>query len=150
MSKLKKFEITIPEAKVLVKEFNGIPSEDGKTVLMKGLFAQPLSMSSKFDLKLLFNKVVDLIKNADEVRNEFIKEHGVDNEKGDKEIKQMITNKKDEEIPNPKWEEFVKMFEELMEKKHELEFKELDPADFDFKAEEVYPMFLEVIERLQK
>lgn len=150
MSKLKKIEITIPEAIALTKEFNGIPSADGKEILLKGLFSQQLSMSSKFDLKLLFNKAADLVKTSEEVKNEFIKENGEAGEGGSMEIKVMIKNKKGEEVPNPKFEEFKKMYEDLMTKKYEIEFKELDPADFDFKAEEVYPMFLEIVERLQK
>jgi hypothetical protein len=150
MSKLKKIEITIPEAIALTQEFNGTPSQDGKTILVKGLFSQSLSMSSKFDLKLLFNKAAELVKTAEEVKNEFIKENGEDNKEGGKEIKMMIKNKKGEEVPSPKFEEFKTMYNDLMVKKYEIEFKELDPADFDFKAEEVYPMFLEVIERLQK
>jgi len=150
MSKLKKIEITIPEAIALTEEFNGVPSADGKSVLLKGLFSQSLSMSSKFDLKLLFNKAVELVKTSEEVKNEFIKEHGEENKEGGKEIKVMIKNKKGEEVPNPKFEEFKTMYNDLMTKKHEIEFKQLDPADFDFKAEEVYPMFLEIIERLRK
>ncbi len=153
MSKAKKIEMTIPEAMQLTQELNGIPSQDGKSILVKGMFAQKLTMASKFDLKILFNKCSDLIKVSDEVRNDFIKEHGEADEAGNFQIKQKITKKvkgEEQEIENPKFAEYVKMYEELMSKKYEIELKQLEPADFSFEAEEVYPMFMEVLERLAK
>lgn len=152
MSKLKKIEVTIPEALMLTEEMNGVPSPDRKSILLKGLFSQKLTMTAKFDLKLLFNKMTEIIKASDEVKNEFIKENGEEKD-GNFEIKQKITKKvkgEDQEIDNPKFLEFRKMYEDLMSKKHEIEFKELDPADFTFEAEEVYPMFMEIMERLSK
>lgn len=152
MSKLKKIEVTIPEALMLTEEMNGVPSPDRKSILLKGLFSQKLTMTAKFDLKLLFNKMTEIIKASDEVKNEFIKENGEEKD-GNFEIKQKITKKvkgEDQEIDNPKFLEFRKMYEDLMSKKHEIEFKELDPADFTFEAEEVYPMFMETMERLSK
>ena len=152
MSKLKKIEVTIPEALMLTEELNGVPSPDRKSMLIKGLFSQKITMSAKFDLKLLFNKMSELIKASGEVKNDFIKENGEEKD-GNFEIKQKITKKvkgEDQEIDNPKYVEFKKMYEDLMSKKHEIEFKELNPADFDFEAEEVYPMFMEIVERLSK
>lgn len=142
MSNLKKIEVTIPEATALLNELNG--SEK-----FKGLFSQSVSLSAKFDLKTLFSKCSELVKTAEELRVEYIKEHGKDTGNGSFSIPATIESEEDGAVvPNPKFQAYQTMYLELLDKKHEIQIKKLNPADFDFKAEEVYPVFMEVLTRL--
>lgn len=142
MNNLKKIEITIPEAQMLIQELNG---EEG----FKGLFSQSISLSAKFDLKTLFSKSAELVKTAEELRVDYIKENGSDVGDGNFQISKTIESDEDGQVvPNPKFQAYQVMYIELMGKKHTIEIKKLNPSDFDFKAEEVYPVFLEILTRI--
>lgn len=147
MSTLKKIELNILESLDLVDELTGTKAGSDSSFTRKGIFSQKLSMSDKFDLKILFDKLASLIKTYNEVRSDYIKENGVEKEDGSFEIKPTITTEEGE-VENPDFVAFKKMHEKLLTDKHSIDLKVLSPERFDFQSEEVYPAFMNLLEKM--
>jgi len=147
---MSKIELTLAQAKELLRELFGFRSETGETVA-KGLLAQDLRAITKFKLVQLGKQIQEKDATAEEQRKALIEKYGTEVKGEDGQtyitIKRLKKDAEGNDI-NEFTEEFVnfvKEYEELLLAKTVFEVDKLRMSDLEFKTDEVYPIVFEYL-----
>jgi hypothetical protein len=121
-------------------------------VLSKGLLSEKIKLSTKYWLTELGKKVSAEKEAVEKLKEELIKKHGTEDEKGGIAIPMyinVITNEEGEVTSrevNPKFVEFQNEFNALLQEEKEVEYKEFKLTDFEsVESEGVYVTFFKLV-----
>jgi hypothetical protein len=99
--------------------------------------------------KYRLSKIAKILNDEKELhnnlRNELVKTYADDPNGEEIKVSTTIKDKKGNEIPNPKHQEFLKELEKLGNEAKEVEFPEINVDDLNFETEEYYTIFFEKI-----
>ncbi len=127
---LESIDLSIKEIESLSYDLNGFTTQDGK-VILKGFLKEKLSLATKFWLNELNASILEILKNAETLKNDTIKSIGTEDENGNISIPIFLpgTEEKDESGNiikaeyNPKYLELQKELEALYNQVKTLQYK---------------------------
>jgi len=149
---MEKVTLKLHEFYALEAELNGVMNNQTGEVLSKGLLSEKIKLSTKYWLTELGKKVSAEKEAVEKLKEELIKKHGTEDEKGGIAIPMyinVITNEEGEVTSrevNPKFVEFQNEFNALLQEEKEVEYKEFKLSDFDsVESEGVYMTFFKLV-----
>jgi hypothetical protein len=149
---MEKVTLKLHEFYALEAELNGVVNNQTGEVLSKGLLSEKIKLSTKYWLTELGKKVSAEKEAVEKLKEELIKKHGTEDEKGGIAIPMyinVITNEEGEVTSrevNPKFVEFQNEFNALLQEEKEVEYKEFKLAEFDsVESEGVYVTFFKLV-----
>jgi hypothetical protein len=146
MNQKKKITLKLAQIMSLEAEIGGLQNQQTGESTFKGLLSHKMPMPTKFKLKMLLNALSAIKKANDELREELIKEFGVQAENGSISISMFVDADAEVKEYNPNYIEFAKKMEELLDKEIEIEFEEITLEDVkSLETEESYPTFMDLL-----
>ena len=149
---MEKVTLKLHEFYALEAELNGVINNQTGEVLSKGLLSEKIKLSTKYWLTELGKKVSAEKEAVEKLKEELIKKHGTEDEKGGIAIPMyinIVTNEEGEVTSrdvNPKFVEFQNEFNALLQEEKEVEYKEFKLSDFDsVESEGVYITFFKLV-----
>jgi hypothetical protein len=149
---MEKVTLKLHEFYALEAELNGVVNNQTGEVLSKGLLSEKIKLSTKYWLTELGKKVSAEKEAVEKLKEELIKKHGTEDEKGGIAIPMyinIITNEEGEVTSrevNPKFVEFQNEFNALLQEEKEVEYKEFKLTDFEsVESEGVYVTFFKLV-----
>ena len=149
---MEKVTLKLHEFYALEAELNGVVNNQTGEVLSKGLLSEKIKLSTKYWLTELGKKVSAEKEAVEKLKEELIKKHGTEDEKGGISIPMyinIVTNEEGEVTGrdiNPKFVEFQNEFNALLQEEKEVEYKEFKLAEFDsVESEGVYVTFFKLV-----
>ncbi len=149
---MEKVTLKLHEFYALEAELNGVVNNQTGEVLSKGLLSEKIKLSTKYWLTELGKKVSEEKTAVEKLKEELIKKHGTEDEKGGISIPMyinIVTNEEGEVTGrdvNPKFVEFQNEFNALLQEEKEVEYKEFKLADFEsVESEGVYVTFFKLV-----
>jgi hypothetical protein len=149
---MEKVTLKLHEFYALEAELNGVVNNQTGEVLSKGLLSEKIKLSTKYWLTELGKKVSEEKTAVEKLKEELIKKHGTEDEKGGISIPMyinIVTNEEGEVTGrdiNPKFVEFQNEFNALLQEEKEVEYKEFKLAEFDsVESEGVYVTFFKLV-----
>jgi hypothetical protein len=149
---MEKVTLKLHEFYALEAELNGVVNNQTGEVLSKGLLSEKIKLSTKYWLTELGKKVSDEKTAVEKLKEELIKKHGTEDEKGGIAIPMyinIVTNEEGEVTSrevNPKFVEFQNEFNALLQEEKEVEYKEFKLTDFEsVESEGVYVTFFKLV-----
>jgi len=149
---MEKVTLKLHEFYQLEAELNGVVNNQTGEVLSKGLLSEKIKLSTKYWLTELGKKVAAEKEAVEKLKEDLIRKHGTEDDKGGIAIPMyinIVTNEQGEVTSrdvNPKFVEFQNEFNTLLQEEKELEHKEFKLADFDnVESEGVYVTFFKLV-----
>jgi len=149
---MEKVTLKLHEFYALEAELNGVVNNQTGEVLSKGLLAEKIKLSTKYWLTELGKKVSAEKEAVEKLKEELIRKHGTEDEKGGIAIPMyinIVTNEEGEVTSrdiNPKFVEFQNEFNALLQEEKELDHKEFKLADFEnVESEGIYVTFFKLV-----
>ena len=149
---MEKVTLKLHEFYALEAELNGVINNQTGEVLSKGLLSEKIKLSTKYWLTELGKKVSAEKEAVEKLKEELIKKHGAEDDKGGIAIPMyinIVTNEEGEVTSrdiNPKFVEFQNEFNALLQEEKEVEYKEFKLSDFDsVESEGVYMTFFKLV-----
>jgi hypothetical protein len=149
---MEKVTLKLHEFYALEAELNGVVNNQTGEVLSKGLLSEKIKLSTKYWLTELGKKVSEEKTAVEKLKEELIKKHGTEDEKGGIAIPMyinIVTNEEGEVTSrevNPKFVEFQNEFNALLQEEKEVEYKEFKLTDFEsVESEGVYVTFFKLV-----
>lgn len=149
---MEKVALKLHEFYALEAELNGVVNTQTGEVLAKGLLTEKIKLATKYWLTELAKKVAAEKEAVEKLKEELIKKHGEEDEKGGIGIPMYINVVKNDEGEvvsrdiNPKFVEFQNEFNALLQEVKEIEHKEFKLSEFDnVESEGVYPTFFKLV-----
>lgn len=143
-------------------ELNGLTNQSTGETVSTGLLREKLPLVTKYWLTELGKKVAAEKAAVEELKNDLIKKHGKEDDKGGVSIPMvideldadgnaiMITDADGKEVPkkvfNPEFQQFEKEFNELLQTEKELEYKPIPLSDLSkLETEENYATLYKLV-----
>jgi hypothetical protein len=149
---MEKVTLKLHEFYALEAELNGVVNNQTGEVLSKGLLAEKIKLSTKYWLTELGKKVSAEKEAVEKLKEELIKKHGTEDDKGGIAIPMyinIVTNEEGEVTSrdiNPKFVEFQNEFNALLQEEKEVEYKEFKLSDFEnVESEGIYVTFFKLV-----
>jgi len=136
------------EILALSEEIHGLQDRQTGSKVQNGLLDEKISLVQKYWLNDLGKKTKELVDEVEPLRNELIKKHGDEGPDGSIGVSAFNDVKNEEgevvgKIPNPKWNEFQKEYDDLLSQEREVEHHEFLLGDFsEVKTESRYSTFM--------
>lgn len=150
---MKNVTLKLHEFYSLHAELNGLVNNQTGEVISKGLLGEKLKLSTKYWITEMAKKVAEEREAIEKLKEEMIKKYGEEDENGGISIPRFINIEKNEEGQitaadiNPKFVEFEKEFNTLLQEEKSFEHKEFKLADFEnIETEGVYTIFFKLID----
>lgn len=149
---MEKVTLKLHEFYALDAELNGVMNQQTGEVVAKGLLAEKIKLTTKYWLTDLAKKAATEKEAVEKLKEELIKKHGEEDEKGGVSIPMyinVVTNEQGEitnrEI-NPKFVEFQNAFNTLLQEEKELEYKSFKLEEFEnVESDGVYTTFFKLV-----
>jgi hypothetical protein len=149
---MEKVTLKLHEFYALDAELNGVMNQQTGEVVAKGLLAEKIKLTTKYWLTDLAKKAAAEKEAVEKLKEELIKKHGEEDEKGGVSIPMyinVVTNEQGEitnrEI-NPKFVEFQNAFNTLLQEEKELEYKSFKLEEFEnVESDGVYTTFFKLV-----
>jgi len=149
---MEKVTLKLHEFYALDAELNGVMNQQTGEVVAKGLLAEKIKLTTKYWLTDLAKKAATEKEAIEKLKEELIKKHGEEDEKGGVSIPMyinVVTNEQGEitnrEI-NPKFVEFQNVFNTLLQEEKELEYKSFKLEEFEnVESDGVYTTFFKLV-----
>jgi hypothetical protein len=144
---MEKTKLKLHEVYELNLELKGITNQQTGEVLKKGLLDEKLSISTKYWLDKLSEKLINEIEPIEKLKEETIKKLGQEDENGGYFIPMRVNEKfdKDEKLVsydiNPTFVEYQEEVAKLMNQEVEIEHNTINLEDINTQSE-VYPRIL--------
>jgi len=142
---MKTVKLTLNEMLILDRELNGLVDPKTNTIIFKGILSHKMGIVAKYRLSKIAKILNDEKELHNNLRNELVKTYADDPNGEEIKVSTTIKDKKGNEIPNPKHQEFLKELEKLGNEAKEVEFPEINVDDLNFETEEYYTIFFEKI-----
>lgn len=141
---MEKITLKLLEFYNLDAELNGLPSPDGKEMVMQGLLKEKLSIVVKYWLNDLAKRVKAEREEVESLKNDLIKKYGKEDENGNISIPMFL--EEETRTINPDYVEFDREFGKLLQTEKELEYKPLKLSDFEnLETESNYATFFKLV-----
>ena len=149
---MEKVTLKLHEFYALDAELNGVMNQQTGEVISKGLLSEKIKLTTKYWLTDLSKKASAEKEAVEKLKEDLIKKHGDEDEKGGVSIPMyinIITNEEgvitNREI-NPKFVEFQNAFNVLLQEEKELEYKSFKLEEFEnVEADGVYNTFFKLV-----
>ena len=149
---MEKVTLKLHEFYALDAELNGVMNQQTGEVVAKGLLSEKIKLTTKYWLTDLAKKASAEKEAVEKLKEELIKKHGEEDEKGGVSIPMyinVVTNEQGEitnrEI-NPKFVEFQNAFNILLQEEKELEYKSFKLEEFEnVESDGVYNTFFKLV-----
>ena len=134
---MEKVTLKLHEFYALDAEINGVVNQQTGEVIAKGLLGEKIKLTTKYQLTDLSKKVVAEKESVEKLKEDLIKKHGEEDEKGGVSIPMyinIVTNEQGETTSrdiNPKFVEFQNAFNTLLQEERELEYKPFKLEEFE-------------------
>ena len=134
---MEKVTLKLHEFYALDAELNGVMNQQTGEVIAKGLLAEKIKLTTKYWLTDLAKKAATEKEVVEKLKEDLIKKHGEEDEKGSIGIPMyinIVTNEEGETTSreiNPKFVEFHNAFNTLLQEEKELEYKAFKLEEFD-------------------
>jgi len=159
---MEKITLKLFELYNLDAELNGLRNQQTGEVISTGLLQEKLSLVTKYWLSDLAKKVTAEKATVEGLKNDLIKKHGVEDDKGGVSIPMVIDDLDADGNPivdkdsegnellrkkmNPKFQEFEKEFNDLLQTEKEIEYKALNLSEFEkVETSENYATFFKLV-----
>jgi hypothetical protein len=121
---MKTIDLELNEVLSLLSELEGFRVPDTGEVIFKGFINHSLPLKEKYWLNKLINNLTQEKQEIEKLRNQLIEKFGEKEEStGSISIPTIIKNKKGNEEPNPKFLQFQKEYQELLNEKKSIKYK---------------------------
>jgi len=149
---MEKVTLKLHEFYALDAELNGVMNQQTGEVVAKGLLTEKIKLTTKYWLTDLAKKASAEKEAVEKLKEDLIKKHGEEDEKGGVAIPMyinIVTNEEGEitnrEI-NPKFVEFQNAFNILLQEEKELEYKAFKLEEFEnVESDGVYNTFFKLV-----
>jgi len=147
---MEKINLKLHEFYSLEAELSGISNQQTGEVLSKGLLNEKLKLTTKYWMNDLLKKVADVKSDCEKLKQDIIKKHGTEDDKGNISIPFYITNTAEDgseaTVQNPAFIEFQTEFNGLLQETRELEYKQFSIDILDnIDSEGNYPIFFSLL-----
>jgi hypothetical protein len=149
---MEKVTLKLHEFYALDAELNGVMNQQTGEVIAKGLLAEKIKLTTKYWLTDLAKKATAEKEAVEKLKEDLIKKHGDEDEKGGVSIPMyinIVTNEQGETTSrevNPKFVEFQNAFNTLLQEEKELEYKAFKLEEFEsVESDGVYNTFFKLV-----
>ncbi len=149
---MEKSSLKLHEYYTLEAELNGVMNQETGEKVLKGLLNEKIKLTTKYWLTELAKKASAEKETVEKIKEELIKKHGEADEQGGISIPMYTDIVKNEEGQiisrevNPKFVEFQKEFNTLLEEEKELEHAAFKLEEFDsVESDANYQVFFKLI-----
>jgi hypothetical protein len=149
---MEKVTLKLHEFYALDAELNGVMNQQTGEVIAKGLLAEKIKLTTKYWLTDLAKKAAAEKEAVEKLKEDLIKKHGEEDEKGGVSIPMyinIVTNEQGETTSrevNPKFVEFQNAFNTLLQEEKELEYKAFKLEEFEsVESDGVYNTFFKLV-----
>lgn len=141
---MEKKTLKLAEYYQLEAELNGVTNTQTGEKVLQGVLAQKLTLGVKYWLTDLAKRVKEQTEACETLKNDLIKKHGEEKDGG---VQIPYTIKEDgKDVLNPKFIEFQKEYQSLLNEERELEYKELKLSDLSsLETEETYTLLFSLL-----
>lgn len=141
---MNKKNLKLAEFFQLDAELNGVVNQQTGEKVIKGLLSQKLPLNVKYWLADLAKKTAAEKAACEELRGELIKKYGEEKDGNFQVTYTIVEDGKD--VLNPKFVEFQKEYDSLLNEEKELEYKELKLSDLgEVETDETYVMLFSLL-----
>lgn len=142
---MEKKTLKLAEYYQLEAELNGVTNQQTGERVLNGVLAQKLSLGVKYWLTDLAKRVKEQTEACETLKNELIKKHGEEKDNG-VQIPYTVKDADGKDIINPKFVEFQKEYQSLLNEERDLEYKELKLSDLSsIETEETYTLLFSLL-----
>lgn len=135
---MEKKSLKLAEYFQLEAELNGITNQQTGERVFKGILSQKLPLNTKYWLSDLAKKVKEQTDACESLRGELVKKYGEEKD-GAIQIPFMVKDENDNDVPNQKFAEYQKEYQDLLNEDREIEYKQLKLDDIGtLETEETY------------
>ena len=159
---MEKITLKLYEFYNLEAELNGLTNQQTGEKVATGLLSEKLSMVTKYWLSDLAKKIAAEKESIEKLKEELIKKHGTEDDKGGISIPMAIDELDSDNLPikdldkdgnwftkkviNPAYVEFEKEFNDLLQQEREIEYKPITLADFsNVETSQNYSTFFKLV-----
>jgi hypothetical protein len=149
---MEKVTLKLHEFYALDAELNGVMNQQTGEVVAKGLLSEKIKLTTKYWLTDLAKKAAAEKEAVEKLKEDLIKKHGEEDEKGGVSIPMyinIVTNEQGETTSrevNPKFVEFQNAFNTLLQEEKELEYKSFKLEEFEsVESDGVYNTFFKLV-----
>ena len=149
---MEKVTLKLHEFYALDAELNGVMNQQTGEVIAKGLLGEKIKLTTKYWLTDLSKKAAAEKEAVEKLKEDLIKKHGEEDEKGGVSIPMyinIVTNEQGETTSkevNPKFVEFQNAFNTLLQEEKELEYKAFKLEEFEsVESDGVYNTFFKLV-----
>jgi len=149
---MEKVTLKLHEFYALDAELNGVVNQQTGEVVAKGLLSEKIKLTTKYWLTDLAKKAAAEKEAVEKLKEDLIKKHGEEDEKGGVSIPMYINIVTNEEgiitsrDINPKFVEFQNAFNTLLQEEKELEYKAFKLEEFEsVESDGVYNTFFKLV-----
>ena len=149
---MEKVTLKLHEFYALDAELNGVVNQQTGEVVAKGLLTEKIKLTTKYWLTDLAKKATAEKEAVEKLKEDLIKKHGEEDEKGGVSIPMyinIVTNEEGETTSreiNPKFVEFQNAFNTLLQEEKELEYKAFKLEEFEnVESDGVYNTFFKLV-----
>ena len=149
---MEKVTLKLHEFYALDAELNGVMNQQTGEVITKGLLGEKIKLTTKYWLTDLAKKATAEKEAVEKLKEDLIKKHGDEDEKGGVSIPMyinIVTNEQGETTSrevNPKFVEFQNAFNTLLQEEKELEYKAFKLEEFEsVESDGVYNTFFKLV-----
>lgn len=150
---MKKVTLKLQDFYNLEVELNGLINQETGQIISKALLSEKIKLTTKYWLNDLVKKIIAEKESVENLRQDLVKKYGDDDGNGGISVPKYINIVRNEEGQiisrdiNPKFEQFQKEFNNLLEEERELEYKPFKLEEFDnVESEGVYNTFFKLVE----
>lgn len=144
---MKTIELRLSEMISLLTEIEGFRIPESGEVIFKGFINQALPLKEKYWLTKLVNTLTQEKQEIEKLRNQLIEKFGEKEESGSISIPMTITNKKGEQEQNPKFLQFQKEYQELLNEIKSIEYKPITLETLEsISTEDNYNLLFRLVE----
>lgn len=144
---MKTIDLRLGEVLSLLSELEGFRMPDTGEVIFKGFINQTLPLKEKYWLNKLINSLTNEKQEIEKLRNTLIEKFGEKDESGSISIPTIITNKKGEQEPNPKFLQFQKEYQELLNETKTIKYKPITIETLEsITTEDTYNFLFKLVE----
>jgi hypothetical protein len=149
---MEKVTLKLHEFYALDAELNGVMNQQTGEVIAKGLLAEKIKLTTKYWLTDLAKKAAAEKEAVEKLKEDLIKKHGEEDEKGGVSIPMyinIVTNEQGETTSrevNPKFVDFQNAFNTLLQEEKELEYKVFKLEEFEnVESDGIYNTFFKLV-----
>jgi hypothetical protein len=144
---MKTIELKLNELLTLLTELEGFRMPDSGEVIFKGFINHSLSLKEKYWLTKLLTSLTNEKQEIEKLRNQLIEKFGEKDDTGSISIPTIILNKKGEQEPNPKFLQFQKEYQELLNETKTIKYKPISMEVLEsISTEDTYNFLFKLVE----